>query len=297
MELQSHPAVILIQRVARALQFIGNRAYLKARLLPALIDWRKGKRGCVFFTEASINLADDPVLMEMMVRAGFDSVFIGIESPDPQSLAECRKTQNRDRDLLENVRRIQKAGLQVSSGFIVGFDCDTPAIFLRHIDFIQRSGIVTAMVGLLQAPPGDPSVRTPAAGKSGQGADLRGQCGQHHQYCPQDGIGPLDRRLPIDHGTYPCPVPLLPAGADPAQSFRPAPGQETYGPAALPGFRAILPASGGVGKGVAALYWYLLLWTLLRKPRQLPLAVTLTIYGHHFRRICEMNILGAGLRP
>ena len=106
--------------------FIGNKQYLKAQLLPALIEWRKNKKGCVFFTEASINLADDPELLDMMVKAGFDSVFIGIESPDDACLTECHKTQNKNRNLLQNVKIIHQAGLQVMGGFIVGFDSDTP---------------------------------------------------------------------------------------------------------------------------------------------------------------------------
>jgi radical SAM superfamily enzyme YgiQ (UPF0313 family) len=134
--------------------FIGNKGYLKSHLLPALIQWRKNKKGCVFFTEASINLADDQELQDMMVKAGFDSVFIGIESPDEVSLTECHKTQNKNRDLLESVIIIHRSGLQVMGGFIVGFDSDKPSIFQRQIDFIQKSGIVTAMVGMLQAPPG-----------------------------------------------------------------------------------------------------------------------------------------------
>ncbi|MFW6236222.1 MAG: B12-binding domain-containing radical SAM protein, partial [Desulfovibrionales bacterium] len=136
--------------------FIGNKHYLKTRLLPALIEWRKHRKEFSFYTEASINLADDPVLLDLMVQAGFHSVFIGIESPDEESLAECRKSQNTQRDLLEDVRTIQRAGLQVLGGFIVGFDCDTPSTFQRVVDFIQSSGICTAMVGLLQAPPGTP---------------------------------------------------------------------------------------------------------------------------------------------
>jgi radical SAM superfamily enzyme YgiQ (UPF0313 family) len=134
--------------------FIGNKGYLKTRLLPELIEWRKGKKGCVFFTESSINLADDPELLALMVEAGFDSVFIGIESPDEESLTECHKHQNKNRDLLHSVKCIHRSGLQVMGGFIVGFDSDLPSIFQRQIDFIQNSGIVIAMVGMLQAPPG-----------------------------------------------------------------------------------------------------------------------------------------------
>jgi len=134
--------------------FIGNKGFLKRKLLPALIEWQKGRAGIPFHTEVSINLADDDELMRMMADAGFDQVFIGIETPDEDSLAECSKKQNKNRNLLEDVKRIQRAGLQVQGGFIVGFDNDTPAIFQRQIDFIQKSGIVTAMVGLLQALPG-----------------------------------------------------------------------------------------------------------------------------------------------
>ena len=134
--------------------FIGNKKQLKEEILPALIEWRKGKTGMPFNTEVSINLADDPELLRLMAEAGFDTVFIGIETPNEESLAECSKFQNKNRDLVESVKRIQRAGLQVQGGFIVGFDSDTPSIFQQQIDFIQKSGIVTAMVGLLQAPYG-----------------------------------------------------------------------------------------------------------------------------------------------
>ena len=119
--------------------FIGNKGYLKNHLLPALIQWQKGKKGIPFNTEASVNLADDEPLMEMMVKAGFDAVFIGIETPNEESLAECNKQQNKNRNLLESVKRMQRAGLQVTGGFIVGFDSDTPSIFERQIEFIKKA--------------------------------------------------------------------------------------------------------------------------------------------------------------
>ena len=134
--------------------FIGNKKQIKSEVLPALIEWRKGKTGMPFNTEASINLADDPELMRLMTQAGFDTVFVGIETPNEDSLIECSKNQNKGRDLVESVKRLQRAGLQVQGGFIVGFDNDSPSIFQQQIDFIQKSGIVTAMVGLLQAPLG-----------------------------------------------------------------------------------------------------------------------------------------------
>ena len=134
--------------------FIGSKARLKRELLPTLVKWQRGGRGVTFNTEASINLADDPKLMQMMGDAGFDTVFVGIETPDETCLRECSKKQNTGRDLVADVKKIQRAGLQVQGGFIVGFDSDTPSIFRRQIAFIQKSGIATAMVGLLQAPPG-----------------------------------------------------------------------------------------------------------------------------------------------
>src|SRR5512136_2692294 len=134
--------------------FIGNKKQLKTELLPALIEWRKGKIGMPFNTEVSINLADDPELLDLMVQAGFETVFVGIEKPNEDSLTECSKSQNKERDLVERVKRLQRAGLQVQGGFIIGFDNDSSSIFQQQINFIQKSGIVTAMVGLLQAPLG-----------------------------------------------------------------------------------------------------------------------------------------------
>ncbi|HWR72873.1 MAG TPA: radical SAM protein, partial [Nitrospirota bacterium] len=135
--------------------FIGNKGKLRNEVLPAIIEWMERKRHPFkLYTEVSINLADDAELMALMARAGFDQVFVGIESPNEESLAECSKLQNRNRDLIASVRRIQRAGLEVQAGFIVGFDKDPAAIFDRLIAFIQESGIVTAMVGLLQAPVG-----------------------------------------------------------------------------------------------------------------------------------------------
>jgi radical SAM superfamily enzyme YgiQ (UPF0313 family) len=89
-----------------------------------------------------------------MYEAGFDWIFIGIETPDEAALAECKKKQNMHRNLVEQVRYLQRCGLQVQAGFIIGFDSDKPDIFQRQFNFIQDSGIVMAMVGILQAPTG-----------------------------------------------------------------------------------------------------------------------------------------------
>lgn len=135
--------------------FIGKRRQLKKDLLPAIIDWmEKRNHPFVFNTQASIDLVDDEELMGLMARAGFDSVFIGVESPNNSSLIECNKTQNTGRDIVAAVKKIQRFGMQVQGGFILGFDHDKPSVFDKLINLIQDSGIVTAMVGLLNAPRG-----------------------------------------------------------------------------------------------------------------------------------------------
>jgi radical SAM superfamily enzyme YgiQ (UPF0313 family) len=134
--------------------FIGNKAKAKT-LLRAMIEWRRQRGARLnFTTEASLNLVDDPELVDLMVRAGFKNVFVGIESPQEESLQECRKVQNSRRDLVAAVRTLHNAGIQVMAGFIVGFDSDKAGIFERQRRFIQEAGVATAMVGLLTALPG-----------------------------------------------------------------------------------------------------------------------------------------------
>jgi radical SAM superfamily enzyme YgiQ (UPF0313 family) len=270
--------------------FIGNSKYLKSELLPTLIQWRKDKRGIPFNTEASINLADDRTLMDLMVEAGFDTVFIGIETPDDASLAECNKKQNKNRDLAGSVKQIQSAGLQVQGGFIVGFDSDTTSIFQRQIDFIQKTGIVTAMVGLLQAPPGTKLYnRLKQEGRlkgliSGDNVDgttniipkmdvnalIEGYREIMRQiYSPK----PYYRRVKVFLSHYKAPkfeVPL---------DFQ----------------RVLALIRSGIRLGIIGRerlqYWKILLWTLFRRPSLLQLAITFAIYGHHFRKICKRYIL------
>ena len=133
--------------------FIGHKGKAKA-LLRAIIAWNQ-ERGTKLplLTEASLNLAEDPELLDLMVQAGFQQVFVGVETPDEASLIECAKVQNTRQDLLSAVRKIQHAGMEVMGGFIVGFDNDPSDIFERQHRFIQEAGIVTAMVGLLGALP------------------------------------------------------------------------------------------------------------------------------------------------
>jgi radical SAM superfamily enzyme YgiQ (UPF0313 family) len=269
--------------------FIGNRVYLKAHLLPALIEWRRDKTGCVFFTEASINLADDPELLDLMVRAGFDSVFIGIESPDEQSLSECRKAHNKNRNLLEDVKKIHRSGLQVMGGFIVGFDCDRSSIFQRQIDFIQQSGIVTAMVGMLQAPPGtrlfDRLQQERRIVDNFTGDNVDGTT----NIIPRMGLDRLVagyqsimRNIYAPQNYYGRVRTLL------QELKAPEVSQPLNWQRFLSFFRAAFRL-GVLGKERLH-YWQLMIWTLIRRPNMVPVAITLSIYGYHYRRICELHI-------
>ncbi|MFZ3044466.1 MAG: B12-binding domain-containing radical SAM protein [Desulfatirhabdiaceae bacterium] len=269
--------------------FIGNKGYIKTQLLPALIDWRKDKKGCVFFTEASINLADDPELLDMMVTAGFDSVFIGIESPDEVSLTECHKTQNKNRDLLESVNIIHRSGLQVMGGFIVGFDSDMPSIFKRQIDFIQKSGIVTAMVGMLQAPPGT---------RLFDRLQLESRVVSTFSGDNVDGTTNIIPRMGLDRllGGYQFIMKQIYSPKNYYRRVRTLlkllKTSEINQPINFQRFLSFFRAAFRIGiMGTERFrYWQLMLWTLICKPRQLPLAVTLSIYGHHYRKICERYI-------
>jgi radical SAM superfamily enzyme YgiQ (UPF0313 family) len=270
--------------------FIGNKKVLKKEVLPALIEWRKDKAGFPFNTEVSINLADDDELMRLMAEAGFNTVFVGIESPDEDSLAECSKFQNRGRDLVDSVSRLHRAGLQVQGGFIVGFDSDTPSIFQRQIDFIQKSGIVTAMVGLLQAPIGtklyerlkreDRLLEQNSSGDNVDGStniipkmpiEVLRQGYKHilsHIYSPKHYY----ERVRTFLREYQPPETLVYIDFDYVLAF----------------LRSIYQL--GI-KGVERVhYWQLVLWTLLRRPRLFPLAITLAIYGYHFRQVCELHV-------
>jgi len=133
--------------------FIGNKKNVKA-MLPEIISWQKEHDiPFAFFTEASVNLAEDEELMNLMIEANFNKVFLGLETPCKESLQECDKTQNLQMDLSEAVKIIHQNGMQVMGGFILGFDSDPENIFESQIKFIQQIGVVTAMVGMLGAIP------------------------------------------------------------------------------------------------------------------------------------------------
>lgn len=268
--------------------FIGNKKYLKEDVLPAIIEWRKGKKGFTFITEASVNMADDPELMKLMSLAGFTNVFVGIETPNESSLIECGKNQNTKRNLIESINKIHNAGIQVMAGFIVGFDNDTPAIFDEMINFIQDSGIVTAMVGLLQAPGGTQLYHR----LESEGRILHEMSGDNAD--GSTNIIPLMDPVVLKKGyrkiinTLYSPEYLYPRIKTLLKAYRPQkmPGQ-IYANEISAFFKAAWRM--GLKKGEGRYYWRLILWALFNCPSKFPLAITLAIYGYHFRKVNAIN--------
>lgn len=269
--------------------FIGNKKQLKEEVLPALIEWRKGKVGIPLNTEVSINLADDEELMRLMVEAGFNTVFVGIETPDENSLAECNKFQNRGRDLVESVKRLQRAGLQVQGGFILGFDSDTPSIFDRQIEFIQKSGIVAAMVGLLQAPYGtklykrmaqEGRLQTEMSGNNADGSTNIVPKMDWEQL--KEGYRRVLHQIYSPKMYYDRVITFL------REYQPPRIGVYLDHDYLMAFWRSIYQL--GIRGAERMHYWRLWLWTLFNKPRLFPEAITLAIYGYHFRKVCELYV-------
>jgi radical SAM superfamily enzyme YgiQ (UPF0313 family) len=268
--------------------FIGNKKELKEHLLPAMIDWmERRKHPFVLNTQASVNLSDDEELMRLMTRAGFDTVFVGIETPNDESLVECNKPQNRNRDLVASVRKIHSFGLQVQGGFILGFDSDTASIFDSLTDFIQESGIVTAMVGLLNAPIGTKLYERLSKEDrlieraTGDNTDLS------INFVPRmdrdeliAGYKSVVRRVYSPRPFYERLTAFL-------RSYKPVDAGKYLSD--LCDLRALLRSMWllGIRNEGRIYYWKLLSWSLFTRPRLLPLAVSLAVQGFHFRTIFD----------
>ena len=266
--------------------FIGNKGKLKREILPAIAEWMvKRKNPFYLNTEASINLADDEKLMHLMVIAGFEAVFIGIESPNDDSLVECNKPQNRNRDLIASIKKIQQAGLEVQGGFIVGFDNDPPSIFEKLANFIQESGIVTAMVGLLNAPKGTKLQKR----LEDEGRMLENFTGSNTDFSinfiPKmdlnallEGYQKILDKIYSPKYYYERVMRFL-KEFDPKKKkiFHVNPNY------ILALFKSIIKL--GVMGEERIYYWKLFFWSLFRKPQLFSLAILFSIYGFHFRKI------------
>ncbi|MDY6893266.1 MAG: DUF4070 domain-containing protein [Chloroflexota bacterium] len=267
--------------------FIGNKRKLKQEILPAMIEWQKRrKHPFTFLTEASINLADDDDLMQSMVRAGFDTVFIGIETINEESLAECSKQQNIERDMVASVKKMQNHGFQVQGGFILGFDSDPISIFKSQINFIQNSGIVTAMVGLLNAPR---DTRLYHRLKK-ENRLLENPTGDNTD-CTMNFIPKMDRDVLINGyqqilTTIYSPKQFYKRILVFLKEYNPQYKKRTF-PIKLGQVRALFRVMWllGIRNKGRGHYWKFFFSTLLRYPRSFPLSMTLAVYGFHFRTV------------
>ncbi|MCD6404724.1 MAG: B12-binding domain-containing radical SAM protein [Planctomycetes bacterium] len=273
--------------------FIGHRKKLKQKTLPAMIEWME-KRGHPFAlgTEASIDLSDDAELMQMMVDAGFDSVFVGIETTDDDALSECGKIQNRNRDMLACVKRIQQTGLQVTAGFILGFDSDRSSVFDRLTTFIQKSGIVSAMVGLLNAPR-----NTRLYQRLKEENRLLGYHNGNNTDLSMNFVPKMSYETLISGyknvlaGIY-SPQPFYNRVKAFLREFKPVRHKrkrERRFRRAIGRLIALVKVSIGIGiiGKERRQYWNLLFWTLFKRPALLSLALGFAAYGHHFRKYFE----------
>jgi len=266
--------------------FIGNKKKLKQELLPAIIHWNESHGYPFdFTTEASINLSDDLELMSQMVKAGFAKVFVGIETPDEQSLEECDKKLNKQRDLIQCINQIQSAGMEVMAGFIVGFDNDTPGIFQRQIDFIQQSGIITAMVGLLNAPNNTRLYKRLSEEGRITSYASGDNTGYSINFIPKmdkevllNGYQSILNNIYSSKAYYERVIHFL-------KDFQPRIKSRTaisFGKI-LALFRSIIIL--GILEKNQLYYWRLFFWSLIYRPKLFPLAITYSIYGYHFKKV------------
>jgi radical SAM superfamily enzyme YgiQ (UPF0313 family) len=265
--------------------FIGNKLKLKNEILPAIYNWLEEHEHPFWFsTEASINLADDDELIRWMVLTGFEAVFIGIETPNEESLLEAKKNQNRNRDLISSIKKIQSSGLEVQGGFIVGFDHDPPTIFDRLTAFIQESGVVTAMVGLLNAPKGTRLYNRLLKEGRLLGA-FSGNNAFAINFIPSMNIEALMAGYKKVLDTIYSPRHYYERVLSFLKEFKP---QQKHI------FHFNFGYLRALGRSVIVLgilgkerfyYWKLFFWSLFTRPRLFSLAIHLSIYGFHFRKV------------
>jgi radical SAM superfamily enzyme YgiQ (UPF0313 family) len=266
--------------------FIGNRKVLKEILLPRIIRWNRMHRNpFTFTTEASINLSDDAELMSMMASAGFERIFVGIETVHEESLAECDKNHNRDRNMVECVRMIQAAGMEVTGGFIVGFDHDPPNIFKRQIDFIQQSGIMTAMVGWLNAPN-----RTRLFQRLSREGRIIDRFDGNNTNLSMNFIPIMEKEVLL-RGYHSILNTIYSSRtyyerlSHFLRNFKPVKGNRTKINAGriMALLRSLIYI--GIFSRSRVYYWKLFIWSLFHRPRLFPMAITYSIYGYHFQKL------------
>ena len=272
--------------------FIGNIKEIKNKWLPEMKKWMQSHRYPFNFSiQSSINLADDKELMLQLIDAGFNAAFIGIETPDEISLQACNKVQNKNRDLIQSVKKIQQAGIQVSGGFIVGFDSDTPTVFQRQIDFIQQSGIVSAMVGLLNAPKNTKLYNQLKAENRLTAESTGNNTDSSINFIPKMDYNDLQEGYKkIIHNIYSV-KPYYKRARQLLLNYKHlAKGQTKIRFSLLKAFIKSVVVIGFLNKGRTE-YWKFIIWTLFNKPKLMVNAITYTVYGYHFRTVYGLGRL------
>lgn len=270
--------------------FIGHKHKLKSDLLPAVIEWMElNDYPFQFITEASINIADDETLMKMMVKAGFDKVFIGIETPEESCLEECNKLHNKNRNLIESIRTIQDYGMEVCAGFIVGFDNDPPDIFQKQIEFIQNSAIITAMVGLLNAP----RLSKLYNRLKSEGRIVNQFTGDNTDYSinfvPAMGKSELIKGYRHVVKSIYSYKPYYNRVLNFLKYYNPPHLQAVSSRRIMALVKSIV-LIGLFNRGLVY-FWKLIFWCIVHKPEMFSLAITYSIYGYHFRRVFRKESL------
>lgn len=266
--------------------FIGNKRKLKAEFLPKLIEWSKQKKYPFnFITEVTINLADDDELMDMMIEAGFNSIFVGIETTSIDSLVECGKSQNLKRNLVSSVKKLQQRGFIVSGGFIIGFDNDSPSVFQDQIDFIQTSGIVSAMVGLLNAPKGTKLFKRMKSENRildvFAGNNMDGTMNFIPKMNYKELIAGYSRIVKTIYSQKEYYYRLKHFISNYKQPFW---NKNKIQLKEIRAFMMLIWFLGVLEKG-KKYFWKLLAFSLFKHPNKFPLAMTMAVYGYHYRRV------------
>jgi radical SAM superfamily enzyme YgiQ (UPF0313 family) len=265
---------------------MADRPALKQELLPAIIRWKRGKRGISFHTQINLTVADDQELMDLMYEAGFEWVFIGIETPHEESLVECHKKQNLHRNLPAQIRRLQHNGLLVQGGFIIGFDHDPPDIFHRQFELIQENGVAEAMVGVLQAPTG-----TALYQRLKREGRIIGECSGNNVMDDTNILTRMDRdTLRTNYRA------LVQALYEPKTYYDRVKDLLTH----LKSPKEKSPLTPGILLAVLRCFfwlglvrrcrfhfWRVFLWTCFHKRKSIPVCLRLALVGYHFARVGE----------
>lgn len=266
--------------------FIGNKKEVKHNLLPAMKIWMENHRFPFSFSiQSSINMADDEELMRLMNETGFNSTFIGIETTDETSLIDCNKVQNQNRNLLQSVQKIQKAGFQVSGGFIVGFDSDLPSVFQKQTEFIQQSGIVSAMVGLLNAPKNTKLYHRLKAENRLTAEPTGSNTDFSMNFIPKMNYAELmEGYKTILQNIYSAKPYYQRVRQFMLNYNRNQLCKKKLNLSYLSGFIKSIFIIGIANKGRSE-YWKFLFWTLFRRPAMFTDAVIFAVYGFHYRTV------------